>query len=54
MSNIGKTKVKGKYVEWLTDSLTAAANCAVTEGNDAVLADGHSQTRVGNYTQVAA
>jgi hypothetical protein len=54
MSNISKTKVKGKYTEWLTDSLTAAANCAVTEGNDAVLADGHSQTRVGNYTQIAA
>ena len=54
MSNIGKIKVKGKYTEWLTDSLTAAANCAVTEGNDAVLTDGHSQTRVGNYTQIAA
>jgi hypothetical protein len=54
MSNIGKTKVKAKYHEWLTESLTAAANCAVTEGNDAVLADGHYQSRVGNYTQIAA
>lgn len=54
MSNIGKVKVKGKYHEWLTDSLSTAANCAVTEGNDAVVADGHSQTRTGNYTQIAA
>jgi hypothetical protein len=36
MSNIGKESVKGKYHEWLTDTLTTAANCAVTEGNDAV------------------
>jgi hypothetical protein len=54
MSNISKTTVKGKYVEWLTDSLTAAGNCAVTEGNDADITDGHAQTRVGNYTQIAA
>ncbi len=54
MSNIGKEKVKGKYHEWLTDTLTTAANCAVTEGNDAVLTTPNAQTRVGNYTQVAA
>lgn len=54
MSNIGKKKINSKYHEWLIETLTAAANCAVTEGNDAVLADGHVQTRVGNYTQVAA
>ncbi len=54
MSNIGKTKVAAKFHEWLTESLTAAANCAVTEGNDAVLADGHAQSRIGNYTQIAA
>jgi hypothetical protein len=54
MSNIGKEKVKGKYHEWLTDTLTTAANCAVTEGNDAVLTTANAQTRVGNYTQIAA
>lgn len=37
-----------------TDTLTTAANCAVTEGNDAVLTTAAAQTRVGNYTQVAA
>jgi hypothetical protein len=54
MSNIGKEKVKGKFHEWLTDTLTTAANCAVTEGNDAVLTTIAAQTRTGNYTQVAA
>ena len=54
MSNNSKEKVKSKYHEWLTDTLATAANCAVTEGNDAVLADVAAQTRVGNYTQIAA
>ena len=54
MSNISKTKVKAKYHEWLTDSLATAANCAVTEGNDAVLTDVRVAERTGNYTQVAA
>ncbi len=54
MSNIGKTKVKAIYHEWLTDALSTAANCAVTEGNDAVYADSHAQTRTGNYVQIAA
>jgi hypothetical protein len=54
MSNIGKASVKGKYHEWLTDELSTAANCAVTEGNDAVTADVIVQSRTGNYTQIAA
>lgn len=54
LSNIPKTKVKGKYVEWLIDTLTTAANNAVTEGNDAVLATPAAQTRKGNYTQISA
>lgn len=54
MSSIGKEKVKGKYHEWLTDTLTTAANCAITEGNDASLTTIAAQTRVGNYTQIAA
>lgn len=54
MKNIGKTKVKATYHEWLTDTLTAAANCAVTEGMDASLTTPNAQTRIGNYTQVAA
>lgn len=54
MSNIGKEKVKQRYHEWLQDTLTTAANCAVTEGNDAVLTTAAAQTRVGNYTQMGA
>ena len=54
MSNIGKEKIKGKYHEWLQDTLTTAANCAVTEGNDAVLTQALAQTRVGNYAQISA
>jgi hypothetical protein len=54
LSNIGKEKVKGRYHEWLQDTLTTAANCAVSEGNDASLTDIAAQTRVGNYTQIAA
>jgi len=54
MSNIGKSKVKAKYTEWLQDSLATAANCAVTEGNDFVAGSIRVQERVGNYTQVAA
>lgn len=54
MSNIGKEKIKGKYHEWLKDTLTTAANCAVTEGSDAVQITALAQTRVGNYTQIAA
>jgi hypothetical protein len=54
LSNIGKEKATNKYHEWLTDTLTTAANCAVTEGNDAVPATVLAQDRTGNYTQVAA
>lgn len=54
MSSIGKEKVKGKYHEWLTDTLATAANCAITEGNDASLTTIAAQTRVGNYTQLGA
>jgi hypothetical protein len=54
MSSIGKEKVKGKYHEWLNDTLTTAANCAITEGNDASLTTIAAQTRVGNYTQLGA
>jgi hypothetical protein len=54
LSNIGKETATNKYHEWLTDTLSTAANCAVTEGNDAVAADILAQTRTGNYTQIAA
>ncbi|HRT27924.1 MAG TPA: DUF5309 family protein, partial [Syntrophales bacterium] len=54
MSNIGKQKVKSTYHEWLEDTLASAANNAVTEGNDAVLATIVAPTRVGNYTQISA
>lgn len=53
MSNIGKTKVKGRYVEWLEDTLATAANNAVTEGNDAVYGTIVAPSRVGNYVQQA-
>lgn len=54
MSNIGKKKVEGTYVEWLEDTLTAAANNAVTEGNDAVYATIVAPSRTGNYVQQSA
>lgn len=54
MSNISKKKVKSTYHEWLIDTLSSAANNAVTEGTDAVIADIAAQTRVGNYTQISA
>ena len=54
MSNIGKKKVQSTYHEWLTDTLATAANCAVTEGNDAVLATPTAAERTGNYTQISA
>jgi hypothetical protein len=54
MSNIGKTKIKNRYTEWLIDTLTTAANCAITEGNDAVNTTIAAQTRTGNYTQISA
>lgn len=54
MSNIGKQKVKSTYTEWLEDTLATAANNAVTEGNDAVLATITAPSRTGNYTQISA
>lgn len=46
--------LQSNRMEWLTDELSTAANCSVTEGNDAVTADIIVQARTGNYTQVAA
>jgi hypothetical protein len=54
LSNLSKTKVKGKYVEWLIDTLTTAGNNAVTEGMDASVATIRAQTRKGNYCQISA
>lgn len=54
MSNLSKVKVKNRYTEWLLDTLTTAANTAVTEGNDFVAQTIAAQTRTGTYTQIAA
>jgi len=54
LSNISKKKIQGTYYEWLEDTLAAAANNAVTEGNDAVYATIVAPTRTGNYVQQSA
>lgn len=54
MSAIGKKKISGRYYEWLEDTITTAANNAVTEGNDAVNASIAAPSRTGNYVQQSA
>lgn len=51
LSGIGKRKINGRYIEWLEDTLAAAANNAVTEGMDATYATIVAPSRVGNYVQ---
>lgn len=54
ISNIGKGKCKTKYVEWLTDTLAAAAQNAKVEGVAASAAAVVAPTRPSNYTQISA
>jgi hypothetical protein len=48
-----KMKAKNTYHEWQTDSLAAAAQNAVIEGDDATLDASAPTSRVGNYTQIS-
>ncbi len=48
-----KMKATNTYHEWQTDSLAAAAQNAVIEGDDATLDATSATTRVGNYTQIS-
>lgn len=48
-----RMKAKNTYHEWQTDSLAAAAQNAVIEGDDATLDATSATARVGNYTQIS-
>lgn len=49
-----KVKATGKYHQWQTDSLAAAAANKQLEGNDATFATAASTTVLGNYCQIAS
>lgn len=51
-SNTGSKRAKGVYHEWQTDSLDAAIQNAVTEGNDASASAAVPTSRTGNYCQI--
>lgn len=54
MSNIGRSKAKGKKVEWQTDALVASSDTnAVIEGDDATNDALTETVRVANYTQIS-
>lgn len=48
-----KTKVSNVQVEWLVDSLSAAASDAVADGSSATFGVGGSRPRLINYLQVS-
>ena len=48
-----KTKVSNVQVEWLVDSLSAAASDAVADGSSAAFGVGTSRPRLINYLQVS-
>lgn len=54
LSALKKDKVKSRFFEWQTDSLSAAANNAQIEGNDATFAAITPTTRWGNYCQISS
>jgi len=51
-SRFKKTKAKGTLHEWLTESLTAAAENKNVEGADFSFSTPTARTRVGNYSQI--
>ncbi len=53
LSRFGKVKASGKYHEWQTDSLAAAASNAVVEGTDATSSALTATSRTGNYCQIS-
>ena len=48
-----KVKATGKYHQWQTDSLAAAAANKQLEGDDATFATAAATTVLGNYCQIA-
>jgi hypothetical protein len=53
VSSIGKEKAYGVYEEWQTETLAAAANNKVEQGNEASAAAVTPTVRVGNRTQIS-
>lgn len=53
ISAIGRSKVSGQFFEWQTDSLAAAANNKVEQGNEASITATTATKRVGNRTQIS-
>lgn len=53
VSAIGKGKAAGTFHEWQTDSLAAAVNNKVEQGNQAAVAAVTPTKRVGNRTQIS-
>lgn len=53
MSGISKVSATATNHEWQTDSLAAAANNAVIEGEDATTTAATPSVRLGNYTQIS-
>lgn len=53
ISGIAHTNATATNHEWQTDSLGAAANNAVIEGNDATTTAAVPSVRLGNYTQIS-
>lgn len=52
LSKFGKTKARGTYHEWQTDTLANAADNAQIEGDDYSFTKPASRTRLGAYTQI--
>ena len=53
VSAIGKGKASGTFPEWQTDSLAAAVNNKVEQGNQSAVAAVTPTKRVGNRTQIS-
>ena len=53
MSGIARVSATATNHEWQTDSLEAAANNAVIEGEDATTTAATPSVRLGNYTQIS-
>ena len=52
MSMSGKTKASGRFHEWQTDVLAAAASNKQIEGDDATISTATPTVRLGNYCQI--
>lgn len=54
LSALKKSKAKGRFFEWQTDALAAAANNAQLEGDDTSFAAITPTVRWGNYCQISS